>query len=118
MRLPVEYLRITGRHAQTHAVASGLEAAGLMTEQDPLALPSPDVCQCGGQSKVIDVRAQDGHLRSGWLWRRRECLACGARWNTWESILHPRRLRRFLEDRHIDPNIIMTAVTVQKVEGQ
>ena len=39
-----------------------------------------DRCDCGSlKSKVVDVRNNSGKLR-----RRRECLACGARWSTKE----------------------------------
>lgn len=79
-----------------------------------LTLPAPDVCECGGPSSVIDVRVRTGShagVRSGWLFRRRECLRCGARWSTWESaLLHPKRLRRFLASRIDDPNGLLLSL--------
>ena len=82
----------------------------------PLALPSPDRCEaCGGPSSVVDVRLRGGGRRSGgrsgWLRRRRECTQCGARWSTWEStILHPVRLRRYLETQIADPHAMLLSL--------
>ena len=35
--------------------------------------------RCGGPSKVVDSRPQGVTIR-----RRRQCLVCDGRWNTWE----------------------------------
>ena len=81
-----------------------------------IKLPSPNLCECGGRSSVIDVRVRDGKrwgAKAGWLLRRRECLVCGARWSTWESaVIHPLRLRRELESRTdiADPRAVLLAL--------
>ncbi len=42
--------------------------------------------QCGGVSRVINTRPTD----EPWLrWRRRKCLLCDQRWNTYESRYRP-----------------------------
>lgn len=38
-------------------------------------------CKCGGDTKVVDVRPADGKLR-----RRRSCMECGSRFNTFEIL--------------------------------
>ena len=84
----------------------------------PLMLPPPDRCRCGGASEVINVRAGSGQLRSGLLSRRRRCVVCGRRWSTWESMVHPLRLRGILEDRQIDPDAVLAAVVDAEDEDQ
>jgi len=42
------------------------------------------VCICGGESKVRDSRPLAAYVR-----RRRECLACGSRWTTYETLIEP-----------------------------
>jgi transcriptional regulator NrdR family protein len=36
------------------------------------------------RSKVIDSRPAESNEDNQATWRRRECLECKARWNTWE----------------------------------
>ena len=36
--------------------------------------------KCSRDSKVVDSRMD----ASGFIWRRRECIACGHRWKTYE----------------------------------
>lgn len=40
---------------------------------------SPTACECGGSSSVMESRVYIDAVR-----RRRTCLACGARWTTYE----------------------------------
>lgn len=42
------------------------------------------VCQCGGESGVLDSRRVGGSMK-----RRRECEKCHARWTTWEVQRDP-----------------------------
>lgn len=51
-------------------------------------LPRPDMCRrCQVRSAVIASRSH-----AGYRVRRHRCPACGARWNTYESIIDPRRI--------------------------
>jgi transcriptional regulator NrdR family protein len=75
-------------------------------------LPAPDRCEeCGVSSSVIEVREHGGQRwRSRWIVRRRECEACGTRWNTWESsVFHPVRVCRELRSRTdiADPEAVL-----------
>lgn len=54
-----------------------------------VALPCPETCRCGGDTRIIDSRRNDGYRV-----RRRECKECRKRWNTYETMVNPRRLRR------------------------
>lgn len=38
-------------------------------------------CKCGGDTKVVDVRPVNDRLR-----RRRSCMVCGVRFNTFEVL--------------------------------
>lgn len=40
---------------------------------------NPTTCECGGSSSVMESRVHADAVR-----RRRTCLACGARWTTYE----------------------------------
>lgn len=53
-------------------------------------LRAPDACPVHGvaYSCVIDSRAKDGYR-----YRRHRCLECDARWNSYESLIDPRRIR-------------------------
>jgi len=51
-------------------------------------LPPPDVCErCGVDSMIVDTRPGRGYRR-----RRHRCPACGRRWNSYETRIHPARL--------------------------
>lgn len=110
----MEHVRISDEHAQADACPEGI-APSIMTEKD---LVPPDQCErCGGASSVITVRARGTTLwRNGWLVRRRECLKCGHRWNTWESsVFHPIRVCRELKSRTdiADPDEMIRKLTGQ-----
>jgi transcriptional regulator NrdR family protein len=56
-----------------------------MTDRRPLALRDPEVCpKCHTDSRVINTRAGTMSRK-----RRRECLLCAYRWNTYESLINP-----------------------------
>ena len=44
---------------------------------------TPDLCECGGDSRVIDSRR-----RGSAVCRRRVCVECGDRWTTYERRSH------------------------------
>lgn len=51
-------------------------------------LRDPQKCvKCGARGRIVDTR-----LRRGFRRRRRHCV-CGHRWNTFETLIDPRRLR-------------------------
>lgn len=60
----------------------------------------PELCPaCHGDSKVVDSRRDlFRHARR----RRRECLSCEYRWNTWEVAADPRPK---VSDKSAYPNI-------------
>ncbi len=50
-----------------------------------IRLRSPEHCPaCAGESKVMESRGLPAYR-----WRRRKCLACGAKWRTYESLINP-----------------------------
>lgn len=52
-------------------------------------LRNPESCpKCGKDSRVTNTRAS-GMARK----RRRECLSCAHRWNTYESLIDPDAIR-------------------------
>lgn len=54
-----------------------------------MRLPCPETCKkCGGESEVQDTRL----TKQGYRYRRRVCTGCGRRWNTYETLLNPRRI--------------------------
>ncbi len=57
----------------------------------PPELTNPDHCRCGGVGRVIDSRSRNGYRQ-----RRHCCQACGRRWNSYQTTIHPKRL-------HISP---------------
>lgn len=58
-----------------------------------IRLPSPEQCpKCGSvENEIIRTRIADG----GFRYRRRKCRnpECLRRWNTYETVIPPRRLR-------------------------
>jgi len=49
-----------------------------------MMLPDPERCAtCGSRGRVIDSRREHGYRR-----RRRQCVDCGRKWNTYESFLN------------------------------
>lgn len=51
--------------------------------------------KCGGRGKVIDTRKCVGYRR-----RRHACERCGLRWNSFVSLLNPKKaIRRWLKDQ-------------------
>jgi transcriptional regulator NrdR family protein len=54
-----------------------------------MVLRNPERCpSCGGESRVADTRPGQSYR-----WRQRACLACTTRWETFESLIDPRRVR-------------------------
>lgn len=54
-----------------------------------VSLPDPEKCRrCRIKGKVTDTRR-----RSGYTARRHRCPTCGVRWTTYQSTLHPKRIR-------------------------
>lgn len=52
-------------------------------------LRDPEHCpKCGQDSRVVDTRAGTMSRK-----RRRACLACPYRWNTFESLIDPEAIR-------------------------
>ena len=52
-------------------------------------LRDPEHCpKCGKDSRVINTRAGTMARK-----RRRECLTCAHRWNTFESLIDPEAIR-------------------------
>jgi len=53
-------------------------------------LPNPKTCsKCGLRGTVVDSRA----VASLGTQRRSHACTCGHRWNTYETVLDPRRIR-------------------------
>lgn len=51
-------------------------------------LADPQRCmKCGARGRIVDTR-----MRKGFRKRRRRC-ACGHKWNSYETLIDPRRLR-------------------------
>lgn len=51
-------------------------------------LPDPQRClKCGGRGRIVDTRMKEGFRK-----RRRWCK-CGHKWNSYETLIDPRRLR-------------------------
>jgi transcriptional regulator NrdR family protein len=53
-----------------------------------MTLRDPHRCHCGTRSQVISTRRYRGY-RS----RRHKCPTCGKRWSTYETTIHPKRLK-------------------------
>jgi transcriptional regulator NrdR family protein len=54
-----------------------------------LKLRDPETCpKCSHNSRVINTRASTMCRK-----RRRECLVCAHRWNTYESLIDPSAIR-------------------------
>ncbi len=65
-----------------------------------IKLPSPDYCKhCGRRGKVIDSRAKE---EDGVFFRRRRhfCEPCGWRWNSYQTVLDPRRITIIKRPEH------------------
>jgi DNA-directed RNA polymerase subunit M/transcription elongation factor TFIIS len=70
------------------AGASG-EVTSVIERRQGLILRDPEVCpKCAADSRVVNTRAGTMSRK-----RRRECLACAYRWNTYESLINPDAIR-------------------------
>ena len=64
-----------------------------------MTLRDPDTCpRCEAGSRIVDTRLREARIVKGqpimgYRFRRHECRACRVRWTTWETVVHPKRLR-------------------------
>jgi uncharacterized protein (DUF983 family) len=56
-----------------------------------VTLRDPDVCKCGGPGRFVKRRRGKGFLS-----RRHECVRCGHRWTSYQSLINPKKLRAAL----------------------
>lgn len=55
-----------------------------------MPMPSPDKCQkCGGVTRVVDTRPNREYI-----WRRRQCVACGHRFSSIEVTADMAKVRQ------------------------
>lgn len=54
-----------------------------------VTLRDPELCpSCQADSRVVDSRK-----RPTFRWRQRKCVVCKRTWPTYETLLHPNRIR-------------------------
>ena len=51
-------------------------------------LRQPDLCRCGRVAEVTEVRRGRGYKR-----RRHWCRICDVRWNSFQSLIHPAKVK-------------------------
>jgi transcriptional regulator NrdR family protein len=75
-------------------------------------LHDPDVCPSGhrGEGRVIDSRVNPARATSPGYRRRRHACSCGARWTSYESLIHPRRITFRVKRGKPQPVVVRDAI--------
>lgn len=65
-------------------------------KEPSVALRDPDVCRCGSHvTHVLERRRAPGYLR-----RRHECCTCEYRWNSYQTLIDPKKITFSPATRH------------------